>query len=285
MWTTHGLHLVRRADGRALAAMRWALGRAIARTARTICTSQAERDELLALWAPPHGAPAGMAERDGPPAPPPPAAPAGIAERIVVVRNGIEPPALASAAARAAQRERLGLDEGDLAVLFLGELEQRKRPLDAVAAVQRARGGGAPVVLLVAGDGPQSAEVRARAGDGVRALGLRDDVPALLAAADALVMPSEREGLSFAVLEAMGAGLALVVSDGAGNPEAVGDAGIVVAVGDVDGLAAALAGLAADRAQVRRLGEAARHRVLTEFTAESLRSGVEAAYTAALASA
>ena len=286
VWTTHGLHLVRRADGRSLAAMRSALRRAIAGTARTICTSQAERDELLALWAP-HAAPAGMAERDELLAKwePPHATPAGIVERIVVVRNGIEPPALASALERATVRECLGLGEGDLAVLFLGELDQRKRPLDAVAAVQRLAAAGAPVVLLVAGDGPQSAEVRARAGDGVRALGRRDDVPALLAAADALVMPSEREGLSFAVLEAMGAGLALVVSDGAGNPEAVGDAGIVVAVGDVDGLAAALAGLAADRAQVRRLGEAARHRVLTEFTAESLRSGVEAAYTAALASA
>ena len=131
---------------------------------------------------------------------------------------------------------------------------------------------GAPVVLLVAGDGPQAAEVRARAGDGVRALGQRDDVPALLAAADVLVMPSEREGLSFAVLEAMGAGLALVVSDGAGNPEAVGDAGIVVAVGDIDGLAAALATLATDHAQVQRLGAAARRRVLTELTAESLRA-------------
>ncbi len=266
VWTTHGLHLVRRADGRTLAAMRWALRRAIAGTARTICTSHAERDELLALWAP-H------------------AAPGAIEERIVVVRNGIEPLAVASVPERAAQRERLGLNEGDLAVLFLGELEQRKRPLDAVAAVQRARRGGAAVVLLVAGEGPQAAEIRARAGDGVRALGRRDDVPALLAAADALIMPSEREGLSFAVLEAMGAGLALVVSDGAGNPEAVGDAGIVVAVGDIEGLAATLTCLAADRAQVQRLGVAARHRVLTELTAQSLRAGVQAAYSAALASA
>ena len=63
----------------------------------------------------------------------------------------------------------------------------------------------------------------------------------LLAAADAFVMPSEREGLSLAVLEAMGRGLPVVVSDGAGNPEAVGDAGIVVPLGDVSALAAALA--------------------------------------------
>ena len=67
-------------------------------------------------------------------------------------------------------------------------------------------------------------------------------------------MPSEREGLSFAVIEAMGSGLAIVVSDGPGNPEAIGDAGIVVAVGDVEALAATLGELARDPAQLRRLG-------------------------------
>jgi glycosyltransferase involved in cell wall biosynthesis len=261
VWTTHGLHFLRRAEGRTLAGFEHALRRAMATTACTICTSEAERAELLALA---RGAPV-------------------TAAGLRVVRNGIELPAAADAAARTAARAELRLRGDELAVLFLGELEPRKRPLDAVAAVECARSGGAAVVLLVAGDGPQSDAVRARAGDGVRVLGRRDDVAALLAAADVLVMPSEREGLSFAVLEAMGAGLALVVSDGPGNPEAVGDAGIVIAVGDVPGLAGVLARLAGSRDDVRRLGAAARERVATTLTADALRSGVQAAYAAALA--
>jgi glycosyltransferase involved in cell wall biosynthesis len=257
VWTTHGLHLVRRASGPLLPVLQSALRRAIANTARTICTSQAERDELAALLRSP-------------------------SRRLVVVRNGIEPPPAPSDELRAAVRDELAIDAGDLAVLFLGELEQRKRPLDAIAAAQRARRDGAPVVLLVAGDGPQAEAVRAHAGEAVRPLGFRTDVPRLLAAADVLVMPSEREGLSFAVIEAMGSGLAIVVSDGPGNPEAIGDAGIVVGLGDVDALAATLGELARDPAQLRRLGIAARRRVLQTLTADSLRGGVAAAYHAAL---
>ena len=135
--------------------------------------------------------------------------------------NGI-PPVAPDPAARAAARAALGLADGDVAGLYLGELSERKDPLVAVRA---ARAAGPPFVLLVAGDGPLAPEVRALAGPSVRVLGHRDDAPALLAAADVFVLPSRREGLSFAVLEAMGHGLAMVVADGAGNPEAVGDAG------------------------------------------------------------
>jgi glycosyltransferase involved in cell wall biosynthesis len=261
VWTTHGLHVLRRVEGPARGGFERALRRAIAATACTICTSEGERCELLAL------SPGDRAA----------------AAALRVVRNGIELPAPVDSLARVAARDDLGLPGGALAVLFLGELEQRKRPLDAIAAAERARRDGAPVVLLVAGEGPQAAAVQARAADAVRPLGHRDDVPSLLAAADVLVMPSEREGLSFAVLEAMGAGLAIVVSDGPGNPEAVGDAGIVVPVGDVGALAAALARLATNPEEVRRLGEAARLRVATTLTADALRAGVAAAYAAALA--
>jgi len=258
VWTTHGLHFMRRASGPKLRAIEYALGRAIATAGATICTSQAEHDELLEL--------AGES-----------------AGRLRVVRNGIELPALTTQEARATARAELGVAQGELCVLFLGELEPRKRPLDAVAAAQRAREGGAPVVLLVAGEGPQADAVGDRAGDAVRPLGRRRDVNRLLAAADALVMPSEREGLSFAVLEAMGAGLALVVSDGPGNPEAVGDAGIVVPLGEIDALADVLAGLAARPLQARRIGAAGRQRVATALTADAFRGGVAAAYAQAQA--
>jgi len=293
VWTTHGLHLVRRASGPLLAATQSALRRAIANTARTICTSQAECDELAALLRRRGGAPvaASGGETPGSLLRSPGDAPVVVAgrwhcapacDRLVVVRNGIEVPVAPTDELRAAVRAELDIVRGELAVLFAGELEERKRPLDAVCAVERARSEGAPVVLLVAGDGPQAEAVRRRAGEAVRPLGYRTDVSRLLAAADVLVMPSEREGLSFAVLEAMGSGLALVVSDGPGNPEAIGDAGIVVGVGDVEGLARALADLAGDPPRLGRLGAAARRRVLETLTADSLRDGVAAAYRAAL---
>jgi glycosyltransferase involved in cell wall biosynthesis len=256
--TTHGLHLLRRVEGPARAAVVQGLRAAAQAADRVICTSHAERDELAGLL------------------------PAPARRRLVVVHNGIELPPPADPAQRSAARAALGLADGDVAALFLGELHERKAPLDAVAAAQAARTRGAPLVLLVAGDGPQTAAVLERAGPAVRPLGFRQDVDRLLTAADLLVVPSAREGLSFAVLEAMGRGLALVVSDTPGNPEAVGDAGVVVPVGDRAALATALTRLVRDGEERARLGAAARERIRTIFTLDRLREGVNATYHDAL---
>jgi glycosyltransferase involved in cell wall biosynthesis len=256
--TTHGLHLLRRVEGATRAVVVAGLRVAARAADRIICTSHAERDELAALLPP------------------------SAAQRLVVVHNGIDLPPEVAPRERVPARAALGLADGDVAGLFLGELHQRKAPLHAVEAAQAARARGAPLVLIVAGDGPQAAAVQSHAGPAVRPLGFRDDVPRLLAAADLMVMPSAREGLSFAVLEAMGAGLAMVVSDGPGNPEVVGDAGVIVPVGDRALLAEALAGLATDDARRARLGAAARERVRTTFTLERLRARTYEIYRAAL---
>lgn len=252
VWTTHGLHLLRR---RPLIAP--GVRAAIAATAVTLCTSRAEHDELAAI-APRHH------------------------DRLAVARNGLPAAPPPDAAARAAARAQLGLADGEVAALFLGELEERKRPLDAAFAARRARGEGAPLTLLVAGRGPLSDQVAAAGEEAVRMLGFRDDPDRLLAAADVFVLPSAREGLSFAVLEAMRAGLPCVVADGPGNPEAVGDAGVVLPAGDVDALARALARLARDPDERARLGAAARARVAGELSAERMLAAVAAAYERAL---
>ena len=257
--TTHGLHFLRRATGaRGVAAERAV--RAFARAAtRIICTSQAEHDELAALLGP------------------------RLEAKLVTVTNGIELPAPAAPAQRAAIRAGLDLADGDVVALFLGELSERKGVLVAVQAAHRVAGAGAPLVLLVAGDGPQAAEVRAQASPAVRALGFCGDPGSLLAAADVFVLPSRREGLSFAILEAMGHGLASIVADGAGNAEAVGDAGVVVPADDVRALAAALERFVGDEALRRRLGDAARERVRVTFSQDRMLAGVAAVYGAALA--
>lgn len=248
--TTHGLHLLRRAQGVAGAAVGAGMIAAVAASRVTMCTSESESEELRGLL------------------------PARLHGRLAVVPNGVDLPAL-DPARRAAARARLGLSDRDVTGVYLGELEPRKDPLTAVHA---ARAAGPPFVLLVAGDGPLAADVAALAGPSVRVLGYRDDPDALLAAADVFVMPSRREGLSFAVLEAMGHGLALVVADGPGNPEAVGDAGLVLPAGDRGAFTAAFRALADDAPQREALGRRARERVAERFTVETLRTGVRSAY-------
>ena len=79
-------------------------------------------------------------------------------------------------------------------------------------------------------------------------------------------------------VEAMRAGLAVVVSDGVGNPELVGDAGVVVPAGDAEALEAALVRLAGDEGERRRLGAAARARYERDFTLERFQQRMAALY-------
>ncbi len=134
------------------------------------------------------------------------------------------------------------------------------------------------MVLLLAGDGPVASAVAASADDGIRMLGQRTDVAELFAAADMFVMPSLREGLSYAVLEALGRGLATVVSDAAGNTEAVGDAGVVFPAGDAGKLSDLLLELAREPERRAALGAAGRARIANELTADRMLSGTAKVY-------
>lgn len=256
--TTHGLHLLRRSAG----PRRVVLGRALAASTgasrAVICTSAAERDDLSAV----------MRAADRP--------------KLTVIFNGIDPPGEPEPATRAAVRDELGVAPDTVLGLFAGQLEPRKAPLLAARAATRARATGAPFVLVIAGEGPQAAQVRALAGDAVRPVGFRSDLERVLAAADVFLAPSEREGMSLALLAAMSHGLAVIASDGPGNPEAVGDSALLFATGDETALALALTRLAADPALRRSLGESARSRALETFGADRFLAATGAVYRTAL---
>jgi glycosyltransferase involved in cell wall biosynthesis len=149
-----------------------------------------------------------------------------------------------------------------------------------VRAALRAVDEGARLVLLLAGDGPLRPELEqlANGSDAVRVLGFHKDVRRLLAAADVFVLSSWREGLSFAVLEAMSLALPPLVSDAPGNVEAVGDAGVVFPRGDEQSLADTLRTLAGDSSMRRDLGDRARERVLREFRSDVMVEQTRALY-------
>jgi len=209
------------------------------------------------------------------------------AGRLVTIPNGIsdEP-----AGAREATRAALGLGAGEVAVLTVASLTPAKAQhvlIAAFAEVVRTVGGAR---LLLAGDGPRRAELEAQAhglglGERVRFLGVRRDVPDLLAAADLFVLSSVREGLSLSLLEAMRAGRSAVATDVGGNREAVADGvtGRVVPVGDPAVLARALAALAADATTRTAYGAAARRRWEERFTAAHMVRETEELYRAVLA--
>jgi glycosyltransferase involved in cell wall biosynthesis len=136
-------------------------------------------------------------------------------------------------------------------LVFVGLLVARKGVLDLLTALAMPGVTPADARLTVIGDGPQRAEAEESAAAGplagrVEFLGFRADVPDLLLACDALVLPSSMEQQPLVVAEAMAAGKPVVATDTGGVSDMVGAPRYLAQPGDVPGLADRLRALFAD---------------------------------------
>jgi len=180
--------------------------------------------------------------------------------RTVVVYNAVDTAAVTVRAHR---------DERPVEVVSVGRLAHPKDFVTLVRACARLEPG--LTRLTIVGDGGDRGAVEtaiAETGlEGVRMLGERDDVLEHVAASDVFVLSSLSEGLPMSVLEAMAAGLPLVLTRVGGTPELVteGENGRLVPPGDPVALADAIDGLARDVALRRAFGAASRERVEETF--------------------
>lgn len=166
-----------------------------------------------------------------------------------------------------------------------------KRAPDVVRVFQRvAAETGAPVRLLLAGEGPDLPEVRrlvhaSGLASRVCFLGRQDSVEAVLRRADLLLLPSASESFGLAALEAMAAGLPVVATDAGGIREVVvhGQTGFLEAVGDVAAMARRCLALAADPDAARAMGRAGRDRAVSLFSREAGVRRYETLYAETLA--
>lgn len=197
--------------------------------------------------------------------------------KLMLLYNDVDP-----ARFPAVVRER---DPGDpVRILFVHSLSPVRNTLlympAMIASLNRAAAGGARIEFDLIGRGPEREEVErivAGAGPGltVRMLGgvPNTSLPERYAAADLFVMPSYREGMPRALMEAMSTGLPAVSTDAGGTRDLVGplqDA-FVVSRDDPQGFADRLYELVCDAALRRRIGEENRvraQRYTTEVVAE-----------------
>jgi glycosyltransferase involved in cell wall biosynthesis len=129
------------------------------------------------------------------------------------------------------------------------------------------------VDFVVAGAGSLRGELEALAdrhglGTRLRFLGLRHDVPALLAGVDVLALTSRWEGLPNVVIEAMATGAVAVATDVGGCRELIahGETGLIVPPGEPEAVARAVLDVLQHADLADRLRQAARRRVESEFT-------------------
>lgn len=162
---------------------------------------------------------------------------------------------------------------GPLRLIFAGRVHGQKGVLDLPGIDASLRARGVDVTWTVAGGGPDEGRLRelwAEAESSVRFVGALTNRETIerLADHDVFVLPTRAEGFPVALLEAMGAGLVPVVSDiASGVPEVVTDGlqGFRRPIGDIEGFAAAIAALAADRERLEIMSGAARQTIEHRF--------------------
>jgi glycosyltransferase involved in cell wall biosynthesis len=207
--------------------------------------------------------------------------------KVSMIRNGIDlrPFDCASAVVR----HELGWDAEQI-VGFVGRLSREKGADIFLDAAARVLAQCPDTKFVVAGDGPDRAELDAlidKLGirDSVRMLGRCDDMPGVYASLDIMVSASRTEGLPIAILEGMASRLPLVATAVGDVPTVIqdGHTGVLAPAEDPASLAAAIVELLRDAAKRKQLGSAARELVENEFSAERMAADYLRVYEDAIA--
>ena len=203
---------------------------------------------------------------------------------MITIDNVVEPADPRLAARRAELRVSLEAGPDDVVILSTGRLHPTKNIGNLLQAFATVHCRHPQARLWICGVGPLAGELAEQAealrlGGTVRFLGGRDDVAALLQAADIFALSSDVEGLPLALLEAMAAGLPVVVTAVGNVPAYVdGGAGLMVPPRQVDDLTTALLAMVGDAALRQRTGEAARNRAGAFTDVVQWRKALEAEY-------
>jgi glycosyltransferase involved in cell wall biosynthesis len=207
--------------------------------------------------------------------------------KIEMIPNGIDALEFMPASEEQKQlaRAKLGIPEGDFVIGGVGRLVGQKnfRLIPEIAA--RIRVGGRKLVFVIAGSGPQEAELRAQAvalgvEKRVHFLGHISDRVTLYHALDALLMPSNFEGTPMTLLEAMASSLPVVASgvDGIAEVCTNGVDALLIPPGDARAFTTALEQLIQESCLREVLGANARRTILAHYDIRGLVRQVERLY-------
>jgi glycosyltransferase involved in cell wall biosynthesis len=214
----------------------------------------------------------------------------GVAEKqLEYIPNGVRM-ALPEKGSSEVLRREIGARPGEKVLLALGRLSPEKGYPVLLRSFARLCAQGLAAQLCIAGSGPDLEKLTALAAelgiqDSVVFLGVRDDVPELLAAADILVHAAHFEGMPNVVMEAMHAGLPVVATAVDGACELIEDGvdGVLVQPGDERALAEAVDEVLSDPVRMERMGRLASEKMRTGFSVEKMVDRYESLFAGRLA--
>jgi glycosyltransferase involved in cell wall biosynthesis len=162
-------------------------------------------------------------------------------------------------------RQELNLKSEDFLLLCVAEFTPNKRHQDILQAL--AKLNCPEVHIAFAGDGTIREEIEKLATDlglsqQVHFLGFRPDVPTLICASVATLLTSQREGLPRSIMEALSLATPVIGTDIRGTRDLLeGDCGLLVQVGDIEGLAKAMSWMVDNPQEAKQMGERGREKM------------------------
>jgi glycosyltransferase involved in cell wall biosynthesis len=206
------------------------------------------------------------------------------ASRVYTMFNGIETSAFAPALSREDAKAALGISD-EILVLYVGRLVPQKSLTTLLRAMKLAVQSCPNLHLMLVGDGSEQESLQAlivslNIGEFVTFAGKQTNVKPFLNAADIFTLPSEKEGMSNALLEAMATGLSCLATPVGASSQMLnyGQCGLLLPVGDVSAWGKALVDLGGDPNRRAEIGKAAQQRAMTEYDFSVVGARYEAFY-------
>lgn len=212
-------------------------------------------------------------------------------ERIQVIFNGVDMAAWAGEREESTLRSELGLPEDRFVMLCASRFAEDKGHKYLIDSVKRLTELTThPFTLVLAGDGALLEAAKAQVQelgleDKVVFLGFRENIKDLYKGSDLYVNSSRHEALSFLIIEAMAAGLPVIATDIAGNPDIVNDGagcGLLVEYGNPDSMAVAMKCFLEEPDFLSRCREGALRTVAEKFEVHKMADATYAAYEKAV---
>lgn len=193
--------------------------------------------------------------------------------RMITVYNGVSTSNFTfQLAARVELRRRLAVADGCMLILAVGRLTVAKDYPNLFRALEILRANSVNFKAFIVGDGPLKQALQTTVSElniveHVEFLGVRNDVPALMSAADIFVLPSLWEGFGLVVAEAMACECLVVATDCGGVREVVGDCGYLVPPANSKALSDAIThGLALASHEADSLRARGRKRIIQNYS-------------------
>lgn len=208
-------------------------------------------------------------------------------DRIQVVFNGVDLDAWAGTRSQSTLRQELGLPEDRFVMLCASRFAEDKGHKYLINSIKRlAELTATPFTLVLAGDGPLLEETKGQVKDleledRVKFLGFREDIKNLYLGSDLYVNSSQHEALSFLIIEAMAAGLPVIATNIAGNPDIVNDdagCGLLVEYDNPDSMAVAMKCFLEEPDFLSRCRDGARRTAAEKFEVHKMADATCAVY-------